>query len=548
MSIFKNINVWLLLATIIGAFFLRLIFLDKPQGLWNDEYVSWSIAVVPLGKSFFNAILAQCHMPIYYLYLKFLTHFFGDSDLFLRFTSLIPSLISIILMFFIGKLYKDEKLGLLCAFFCATSSFLIYFSQEVRFYSLLFMFSALVLYSVLKLLKEQNFKNTAIYLISNLLIVFTHTIGILFVFFNFIFVSSVLYKVESSKIKIRNIWVSFLIFSVFALPFIVNILTQKTFSQWWGQFNFSKIGYLITDYFSPVLTNIVNAPDTFFHNMTIGFFTFAIVPSVIALIGIFRSLVSRENVALPLFWTCFAYTLTLIIFSLSGKLVFLTKYTVEIYPILILLVCFGWLEFNKVISRILVIVFSFLSLFYLLFMPNSAPKMQRPEGHKQVADLLRSAHLKHNDYILLNYYPKDRFEKYADFSPFNVVSINKGNFPEFLGEKDFTQIISNGKVVYRDVFELKDKTVFYHQLDSKIVSNMKKGQKVAVVILNSISLYSPSKISFIVGNEQNYKKVPFLFLVFSHIKNEELNYFFKTLKRGRAEQMGSWTVVTFEKE
>ena len=35
---------------------LRLIFIDKPDGLWNDEYVSWYVASIPYGKAFWQAV------------------------------------------------------------------------------------------------------------------------------------------------------------------------------------------------------------------------------------------------------------------------------------------------------------------------------------------------------------------------------------------------------------------------------------------------------------------------------------------------------------
>ena len=35
---------------VILGIILRLIFIDKPDGLWNDEYVSWMIAAAPFNQ------------------------------------------------------------------------------------------------------------------------------------------------------------------------------------------------------------------------------------------------------------------------------------------------------------------------------------------------------------------------------------------------------------------------------------------------------------------------------------------------------------------
>ena len=164
---------YIFLLVLLGLF-LRLINIDKSEGLWNDEYVSWFIASVPFLKGFWNEVLKQCHMPLYYLYLK---PFVGFNDVILRLTSVIPSLLSIPTMFLVGKFFS-KKTGYICASVTAVLPFLIYYSQEVRFYSLLFLFSSLVLYFILKI-KYEN-KGWIGYIISTLLVLFTHVLGILF--------------------------------------------------------------------------------------------------------------------------------------------------------------------------------------------------------------------------------------------------------------------------------------------------------------------------------------------------------------------------------
>ena len=140
MGILTNVKKFITITlVIILGIFLRLIFINKPDGLWNDEYVSYMIAATPFSSGFIDAVKSQCHMPFYYLYLKFSMTLFGSSDLVLRLTSTFAGILSIIAMYFVGK-EKDNKTGIYCATFSAISSFLIYYSQEVRFYSVLFFF------------------------------------------------------------------------------------------------------------------------------------------------------------------------------------------------------------------------------------------------------------------------------------------------------------------------------------------------------------------------------------------------------------------------
>ncbi len=151
----KYLGIYLIIAV---SILFRLIFINKPDGLWNDEYVSYMISVVPFKEGFFDAVKSQCHMPFYYLYLKFFMTIFGQSDMLLRLTSVFAGILSVSAMYFTGR-EKDEKTGLLCAGFTAISSFLIYYSQEVRMYSVLFLFSAMTLLYTIKCIKNPVKKN-----------------------------------------------------------------------------------------------------------------------------------------------------------------------------------------------------------------------------------------------------------------------------------------------------------------------------------------------------------------------------------------------------
>lgn len=538
MKIINKKNIWLMFFILALGTFLRYWHIDKAEGLWNDEYLSWMIASIPLGKNFIHEVIAQCHMPFYYLYLKLYMHIFGNSDFALRLSSLIPGVLSIVSMFFVGKELKDEKLGFLCASLTSISSFLIYFSQEVRFYGLVFLFSSLALLYTLKLLKEQSAKNLLFYLLWNFLIIFTHTIGVVFVLFNLIFTSIYIGKINKNYSKsIIAIWCVFSALILVNIPLIINLFTNHPYSQWWGHFTLSKIGFLTTDYFSPVLTNIVSAPDTFFNNMTLGFIIFGILPALIAIAGLLKAIMTKKDQMSGLLYVSLSFIFVLIIAAVSGKLMFITKYSIEVYPTLILLTGFGLLEFNKLWRYILIFSYCFLSMFYILTDFNSAPKMHRSEGHKLAADLLKQAQLDKDDIILINYYPKERFEKYFNFSNYRVISINKGNFSDYLGDQNPQKI-----------FASKDNKNFDEKFKKEISDNLKTKQKVAILILDDVSIYSPVKLQLIAKDKKEYTKAPFLFMAFSYIKNQTLSEGFKHLQPVRFAQKGSWSVITFTKK
>lgn len=530
-------------AIVVLGLVLRLIFINKPDGLWNDEYVSWMIAATPFKAGFIKAMVSQCHMPFYYLYLKFFMTLFGQSDLLLRLTSVFAGVISIIAMYFVGK-EKDEKTGLLSALFSSISSFLIYYSQEVRLYSVLFLFSALTLLYTIKCIKTPDKKNLILFAIFNFLIIFTHTIGFVFVFFNLILISINLFN-KYKKI-ITAVWISIFAGGFIVSPLILKILTTQSFSQWWGHFSISKIGFLFTDYFSPVLTNLTNAPDNFFYMPKLAFFM--IVPAIIAIVCIFKSVV-KNKLNMQLFLLTMSTMLVLIIVSLSGKLVFITKYSIEIYPVLIFLVCFGITEINnKILKNTLIIIYCLISLGYILLHPYSAPKMRRAEGNKIMTDILGRMDLKKDDIILLEYYPANRFFKYFDFSKYRVVEIHKGNFPMYLSDTtSYEQILEHGKNLYKPMFKSNENLYFESMLDKYIFDKLKPGQSVVMVVLRSVAFYSPDDIKIVTENENLYNKTPLLFLVFSYLKNMTFNEMAKKLAITKLETKGNWMLIKFTK-
>lgn len=520
---------------------LRLIFVTMPDkllsdGLWNDEYVSWSIAAVPFGKHFVDSILFQCHMPFYYLYLKFFIHFFGNTDLMLRLTSVLPGVMSIVSMYFVGKEYKDEANGLLCAVITALSSFLIYFSQEVRFYSLLFFFSSIVLLFTLRLCKGQKKSDIIALAVSSFLVIATHTLGFIFIFLDLVFIGYFLSREEKhKKICFTIVGILFLII-IINLPLIYKVSFFHPYSQWWSSFNLPKIGFLITDYFSPILTNIVSAPDRFFYNPSLEFVVFAILPSVIAIIGIIKALLTKNKEIIGLFYIALSFIGMSIILAVTGKVLFISKYMIEIYPILILLLSFGLLQFQGKWRNFLIFTFCLLNLYYVIYNPNSAPKMRRSEGHKIVAELIKNSQLNKGDFILLDYYPKERFKKYFNFDAYKTFSIDKNTYDKYLG-------ISN-KEEFRNIDEKHFENIF----NKEILSKMNSGQKLVVVILKDVAIYSPTKMYAILKDKKEYNKAPFFFLVFSQVRNNVFDTCMKNLQIQRLEEKGSWIVVTFVKK
>ncbi len=553
----KKIYFYLFLFVLLGLL-IRLSSLDKPEGLWNDEYISWYISTKPLFKNFLKSVFQNCHMPFYYCYLKLWSFVFGDNDLSLRISSVFPGVLSIISMFFAGKKLKDINCGLCCAFYTAVSGFLIYFSQEVRFYSILFFFSSLAILFMLHLSEKQNRFNYFGFCLSNILIILTHTIGFVFVFFNYLFLILFLKKKNQiDKYTIISIIASAVISILPFIPFLYKTLSASYISQFWSDFSFTKLFFVFADYVSPIQINLVNTPlhisSLLFKSgkFNFGYFIFAVIPLSISFIGLCSAIRNKTDKLIIIALSALSTLLIMIAASVCGKLVLITKYTVEIYPAFILITMFGFCSLkNYSFKKFLSVSFFGLILFYTFVSDFAPQKLKRPEGHKLPANLITEAKLHKNDKILLLYYDKERFGKYLNLSDYFIDSVTKYNFQYKLinNPPAHYEIIKNGKSLFFDSFKSSQNDFFKEFLKNYFFKNMKKGDKFALVKLNSVTFVTPQRMKEVTSNEQFYKRIPFLFLIFSHISNMTQSVANDELSPVFNKTEGKWEIIVWEKK
>lgn len=552
----KRIYLNLFLITLFGLL-IRLTAINKPEGLWNDEYISWFISTKPLFVEFIQAIFKNCHMPFYYIYLKFWCFCFGNSDVALRISSVLPSILGIITMFFVGKNLKDEKTGLLCAALTSFSGFMIYFSQEVRFYSLLFLFSALAVLLFLKLLEKQSYLNYLLFYIINLMIMFIHTIGFVFVFFNFLILF--VYLKKQNKISYKQIGVlvaATLVAMLPFVPFLYKTLTASYISQFWSDFSFTKLFFVFADYVSPIQINLVNTPinvsTLLFRNNVFnwGYVIFAVIPLFIAILGVISAFLKKNEKVNLLAIIGIATLFVMITASSMGKIVLITKYTMEFYPIFIAITAFGLYSIKpEFIRKVLIFSLFAITLTYLFISEYAPQKIKRTEGHKLVANLVTEAKLNPNDRILLLYYDSDRFGKYMSTDEYIIESITKYNFQYRLifNPPLHTEVVKNGKKIFLSSFQNASNDYFNQYLQDRFFSNMKKGDRFALISLNSVAFIDKERMKTVISDEKFYERMPFLFLIFSHISNMTQTQADLYLKPVYHQIEGKWEIFVWEK-
>jgi 4-amino-4-deoxy-L-arabinose transferase-like glycosyltransferase len=153
MSIFSDkYTQIIILLTIIGSV-LRLYNLGF-NSLWLDEAVTYYYSTLPfkeLWETLQNG--AEFNPPLFYIVESFMIPF-GKDEFIIRLIPALAGIVTIPVFFWLGKEFSDRNCGIVCAALVTFSSFLIYYSQEARAYSLLLLFVALSIVFFLKGMKS----------------------------------------------------------------------------------------------------------------------------------------------------------------------------------------------------------------------------------------------------------------------------------------------------------------------------------------------------------------------------------------------------------
>ena len=177
-AIFRKIdkNFLFLFSFILLGLSIRLYNLGS-HNLWFDEVAtvfSLDLYLEKLNpyKLFYFMKLSNQHL--YYILLKPWTIFFGKSEFSLRSLSMVFGVLSIPLIYKLGKLFFNTRVGLIGSFILSVSPMHIWYSQEARGYCLSTFLAMLVVY-LFCLATEKNRLNLWIgFIVSSILAVYSN--------------------------------------------------------------------------------------------------------------------------------------------------------------------------------------------------------------------------------------------------------------------------------------------------------------------------------------------------------------------------------------
>ena len=151
--------------------------------LWNDELFSRYYADLFGLKYLWTAgMLRESSPPLYYMLIEGWMRLFGTSEVALRSLSLAASVLSLPLVYAIGKELFDRKCGLLAALVFALSPMQIDYAQEARTYALLLLPICTVLWALAKFMRgDARYRVLLIYAACAVIAIYCHATAVFFV-------------------------------------------------------------------------------------------------------------------------------------------------------------------------------------------------------------------------------------------------------------------------------------------------------------------------------------------------------------------------------
>lgn len=145
--------------------------LDR-QSIWTDEAISVTWASQDVATAI-RTTAQDVHPPLHYILLHFWIQAVGQSEFAVRALSAFLGILAIPLIYRLGQDFRGRLLGLIASLLAALSSYLIYYSQEARAYSLLFFLSLGSFYAFIKFLRQADYRWGGAYILVTALMLYT---------------------------------------------------------------------------------------------------------------------------------------------------------------------------------------------------------------------------------------------------------------------------------------------------------------------------------------------------------------------------------------
>ncbi len=211
-----------LITVLIFGTFLRLYKLGF-KSLWLDEAYSAYITKLPLFEMLSQIIKADIHPPFYYLLLHFWTTL-GTTEWYMRLPSALFSIITIWIVYLIGKNLFSAKIGIIASLITSISSYQIYYAQETRLYALITLLCMLSLLILVSALRTSNVKMWIWFTVVNIIALYTYVYSAFFIIGEYLIA---VWFSKSAKSSVKIILSTAIVTCLAFVPEILVLFSRK---------------------------------------------------------------------------------------------------------------------------------------------------------------------------------------------------------------------------------------------------------------------------------------------------------------------------------
>ena len=439
----------ILILIFVGAF-LRFYGLNF-QSLWFDELHS----IVPTDPA--NTLLSVIEYskkdqpPAFFIYLYSVFQLFGYNEWVGRAASALLGVLAIPVMYFLGREVRSNSVGIFAALLTSFNYMHIYYSQELRFYSMAFLLTALSFLFLIKAFKSEKLIYFIFYVVFTTALLYTHYYGlVIYAAQVLIFFFLLLYKRD--KKFILSALVSGIAVGVFFLPWMPVIQSDLAITSFW-----------------------IRKPEpTFLAGYFYDYFGKDVIVTAVFIVLLFyyaryrlrnssQDSSSKAVEAIVLGWLAFSYVIPYVK-SVIGPPMLYIRYTIVSLPAWLLILSLGWDEIRALKWRNGITLIVCLSMVInLIFMRKHYTRIEKQQ-FREVSNLVKQRNT--DSTPVFSVYPW-HYNYYFRLHPLDVNDVNATDFShvgkfwllqaEFFSPDEKTEIINR----FQEEFEIAERHPFH---------------------------------------------------------------------------------------
>jgi len=299
------------------------------QSYWVDELLGLILSDPDLSFwEMYSKSIDDVHPPLFQMVLWLWINLFGFTEYVGRSLSAVFGVFGVFAVYLLGKEFFNKEVGLYATMIASVNYFLIYYSQEVRSYGLLCLFSTLSYLCFFKLFTTFKKKDLAVYLLVTAALLYTHYFGFFLVMTQAVVFAFFFIQEKGKRRELLKFGMALGVGIIIAIaPLLGPILEHSHRTKFW-------IGKPSKLFFVSFMQSYVNS-----HYLE-GIFLFLIA---LSLIFLFRKSANKKHKTVTivlLIWIVFGYLLPYIR-SVTSTPLLVDRYTIIVLPAFMLLSAYG---------------------------------------------------------------------------------------------------------------------------------------------------------------------------------------------------------------